>query len=627
MILSALSFLAGIVLVQQFSELPSSQWLLLIAACACIMAWLRYWRWLFFIMGVLWAIVFALSRLADRLPEALEGFDMPVTGIVVDLPQQDERRTRFDFRVTESAQQLPSNIRLSWYFPDQSVKSGQRWSFMVKLKRPHGNLNPGGFDYERWLFTQNVGATGYVRPNPKPVLLGRASAWSSISVWRQSITDRLSDLLINSPSLGLIKALTIGDGSSITQNQWDVFRKTGTTHLVVISGSHVGLIAGLAYFLVLRFWARTGWLKWSPQTVAAVVAMVVAVFYAGLAGFSVPTQRSVIMLVIAMLAVILQRNIRPFNTLAIALVAVLLFDPLSVLSVGFWLSFLAVLMIVYVIAGRLRSSGYLLDVIKINWATSVGLSPLLLLFFQQVSLISPLANFIAVPVISLLAVPLALVGVLVMFVSPFLAVKLFFIVDVALQGLGWLLFHMAEWTYATVTHVQPSVWALVFAIPGVLLLLAPRGIPARWLSLIMFLPLIFTASKKPEPGSINLTVLDVGQALSLVVQTQNHWLIYDAGAKFSEESDIGKSVLLPFLRQQGAEKVDKLIISHGDNDHIGGAVSVLRGIPVEQLLTSAPERLTDYLPVKCRAGQTWLWDDVRFISYTITFYTNKLMNS
>jgi len=234
MILSALSFLAGIVLVQQFSDLPSIQWLLMIAACAGIMAWLRYWRWLFFIMGVLWAIVFALSRLADRLPEALEGFDIPVTGIVVDLPQQDERRTRFDFRVTESVQQLPSNIRLSWYFPDQPVKSGQRWSFMVKLKRPHGNLNPGGFDYERWLFTQNVGATGYVRPSPKPVLLGRTSAWSSISVWRQSITDRLSDLLINSPSLGLIKALTIGDGSSITQNQWDVFRKTGTTHLVVI---------------------------------------------------------------------------------------------------------------------------------------------------------------------------------------------------------------------------------------------------------------------------------------------------------------------------------------------------------------------------------------------------------
>lgn len=167
---------------------------------------------------------------------------------MVDLPQQDERRTRFDFKVTESAQKLPSNMRLSWYFPEQPVKSGQCWSFMVKLKRPQGSLNPGGFDYERWLFTQDVGATGYVRPSPKPVLLGRVSAWKSISIWRQSITDRLSALLNYSPSLGLIKALTIGNGSSITQNQWDVFRKTGTMHLVVISGSHVGLIAGLAYF-------------------------------------------------------------------------------------------------------------------------------------------------------------------------------------------------------------------------------------------------------------------------------------------------------------------------------------------------------------------------------------------
>jgi competence protein ComEC len=318
------------------------------------------------------------------------------------------------------------------------------------------------------------------------------------------------------------------------------------------------------------------------------------------------------MLVIIMAAIILQRNIHPFNTLAVALFAVLVFDPLSVLSVGFWLSFLAVALIIYVIAGRLGKVSYFFEAIKINWATSVGLSPLLLLFFQQVSLISPLANFIAVPVISLLAVPLALVGVLVMFISPFIALKLFLIVDGALQGLWWFLERMAALPFATITQAQPSLWALVFAIPGVLLLLAPRGIPARWLSLVMFLPLIFTEPKNPEPGNINLTLLDVGQALSLVVQTQNHWLVYDTGAKYSEESDIGKSVLLPFLRQQGAEKVDKLIISHGDNDHIGGAVSVLRGIPVEQLLTSAPERLKDYAPVKCRAGQSWLWDDVRF---------------
>ena len=566
MIVFALSFLAGLLVVQQFPELPGSQWLIAVTVVAGIMGWLRYWRWLFFVMGMLWAIVFAITRLADRLPESLEGIDIPVKGVIADLPEQDERKTRFDFIVTGSAEKLPSKLRLSWYFPDQPIKAGQHWSFVVKLKRPHGSLNPGGFDYERWLLTEGIGASGYVRTSSKPVLLGRDSPWTSIAVWRQSITDRLALLLSDRPNIALIKALTIGDGNSITQNQWDVFRKTGTIHLVVISGSHVGLVASLVYFLVLKLWAWTGLLAWSPQRVAALAAMLVAVFYAGLAGFSVPTQRSVIMLAIVMLAIILQRNTRPFNTLAVALFAVLAFDPLAVLSAGFWLSFLAVSVIVYAVAGRLGKSGYFLEIIKINWVASVGLSPLLLFFFQQVSLVSPLANFIAVPVISLVAVPLSLLAVLLMFTLPLLASKLFIIVDTALQGLWWLLTYLAKLPLATINHAQPSIWALVFAIPGVLLLLAPRGIPTRWLSLVMFLPLVFTLPKKPETGAIYMTLLDVGQGLSVVVQTTNHWLVYDTGAKFSAESDIGQSVVLPFLRWQGAGKIDKLIISHGDND-------------------------------------------------------------
>ena len=612
MIVSALSFLAGLLLVQQFQVLPGGQWLIGITVGAGIMAWLRYWRGLFFVMGVLWAIVFAITRLADRLPESLEGIDIPVKGIIAGLPEQDERRTSFDFIVTGSAKKLPSKLRLSWYYPDQDIKAGQHWSFAVKLKRPHGSLNPGGFDYERWLFTEGVGATGYIRPSPKPVLLGRDSAWTSMAVWRQSITDRLSQTLSDRPNIALIKALTIGDGSTITHNQWDVFRKTGTTHLVVISGSHVGLVAGLVYFLVLKLWAWTGLLTWSPHRAGAVAALLSAIFYAGLAGFSVPAQRSVIMLAIVLLAIVLQRNTRPFNTLAVALIAVLALDPLAVLSAGFWLSFLAVSVIVYAIAGRLGKTGYVLEIIKINWATSVGLAPLLLLFFQQVSLISPLANFIAVPVISLLVVPFSLLAVLVMFVSPLIANKLFMIVEATLQGLWWLLARLAELPFATINHAQPSVWVLVFAIPGILLLLAPVGMPSRWLSLVMFLPLVFTASDKPETGDIKLTLLDVGQGLSAVVQTANHWLVYDTGAKFSTESDLGQSVLLPFLRLQGAGKIDKLIISHGDNDHIGGAVSLMLGIPVEQVLTSVPRQLSDYSPVMCEAGQSWTWDKVRF---------------
>ena len=612
MIVSSLSFLAGLLLVQQFSELPGSQWLIVVIVVAVIMAWLRYWRSLFFVLGVLWAIVFAITRLTDRLPESLEGIDIPVKGIIADLPEKDERRTSFDFIVTQAAQKLPSKLRLSWYYPDQTIKAGQHWAFAVKLKRPHGSLNPGGFDYEQWLFTEGIGATGYVRPSSKPVLLGRDSAWTSIAVWRQNITDRLSQILSDRPNIALIKALAIGDGDSITQNQWDVFRKTGTTHLVVISGSHVGLVAGLVYFLVLKMWAWTGLLAWSPQRVAAVAAMLAAVFYAGLAGFSVPAQRSVIMLAIVMLAIIFQRNTRPFNTLAVALFAVLAFDPLAVLSAGFWLSFLAVSVIVYAIAGRLGKTGYFLEVIKINWATSVGLSPLLLFFFQQISLISPLANFIAVPVISFLVVPLSLLAVLVMFGSPLLASKLFIIVDTTLQGLWWLLARFAELPLATISHAQPSVWALVFAIPGILLLLSPVGIPSRWLSLVMFLPLVFSVSQKPETGDIKMTLLDVGQGLSAVVQTANHWLVYDTGAKFSTESDMGQSVLLPFLRLQGAGKIDKLIISHGDNDHIGGAASLMLGIPTEQVLTSVPQQLSNYSPVMCATGQSWTWDKVRF---------------
>ncbi|MDD5580742.1 MAG: DNA internalization-related competence protein ComEC/Rec2 [Methylobacter sp.] len=612
MVVSSLSFLAGVLLVQQFHALPDVKWLIPCAIAACIMAWLRFWRSLFFIAGILWAILFALDRLSDQLPKQLEAIDIQIEGTIADLPEQDDRHVRFDFIVTATEQNLPSKLRLSWYYPNQEVKAGQHWSFTVKLKQVHGSMNPGGFDYERWLFTEGIGATGYVRTIPKPVLLKQDSALASISVLRQKITDQLSATLGDSKSLALIKALTIGDSNSITQNQWDVFRKTGTTHLVVISGSHIGLVAGLVYFLALRIWAWTGLLVWSPQKVAAFSAVAMGIFYSALAGFSVPTQRSLIMLAIVMAAIIRQRNTRPFNILAVALFAVLLFDPLAVLSAGFWLSFFAVSLIIYAIAGRLGNPGYFWEAIKINWVTSIGLSPLLLLFFQQVSLIAPVANLCAVPVISLLVVPLSLLSVMIMFISPILAGKLLFWVDQALQGLWWLLVQLAAIPQSTIIHTQPSYWALFFALPGILILLAPRGIPARWLGLIMFLPLVFTDAKKPEASDFRMTLLDVGQGLSVVVQTANHLLVYDTGAKFSSEYDIGQGVILPFLRGQGIRKIDRLIISHGDNDHIGGAQSLMRGIHTEEVLTSVPQMLSGYAPIVCTAGQAWIWDQVKF---------------
>jgi competence protein ComEC len=612
MVIYALSFLAGIVLVQQFSVLPGYQWLIAGIAAAAVIAWRGYWRGLFFMMGVLWAVLFAMFRLADRLPEQLEGIDIPVKGYISELPKQDEKLSRFDFIVTESTQKLPSRLRLSWYHPDQQIKAGQHWALTVKLKRPHGTFNPGSFDYERWLFIEGVGATGYVRTPPKPELLAQVSAWTSIVVWRQSIADRLDQVLTNASGRALIKALTIGDGSAISPDQWDLFRQTGTTHLIVISGSHIGLVAGLVYFLVLRCWAWTGILSWPPQKVAAVSALLVAVFYSALAGFSVPAQRAVIMLAIVMAAIILQRNNRPFNTLAIALFAVLLYDPIAVLSAGFWLSFLAVAIIIYAVAGRLVKPAYLEGVIKINWATTLGLSPLLLFFFQQVSLVAPLANLIAVPVISLFVVPLSLIAVMILFFAPLPAKALLLPVEYVLQGLCWLLGQLANIPMATITHPTPSILALLFAVPGILLLLAPKGIPARWLGLVLFLPMIFTGKNQPEQGEIKMTLLDVGQGLSAVVQTANHLLVFDTGAKFSSDSDMGKTVIMPFLQYQGIGRIDKLIVSHGDNDHIGGAESVMLGIPTETVMTSVPQQLAGYSPIACKSGQAWVWDQISF---------------
>ena len=612
MVTLVLCFLAGILLVQQMPELPEIAWLVLGLVSAGILASLRYWRGLFFVLGVVWAIAFASSRLHDQLPEPLAGQDVQIDGYIADLPEHESNHVRFNFNVLKSVQNIPDNLRLTWYYPDQLIKAGQHWSFTVRLKRPHGNFNPGGFDYERWLFLEGIGATGYVRPKPAPKLLDNGSTQTSLLVWRQYIADQLGQLLPDSESLPLIKALTIGDGDSLTPQQWDIFRKTGTTHLMVISGSHIGLVAGLVYLLVIRLWAWTGILAWSPQKVAAILALVTAIFYAELTGFSVPAQRSALMIAIAMIAIIQQRNTRPYNVLAVALFAVLLVDPLAVLSAGFWLSFIAVSLIIYVIAVRLGKLGFFRSGIKINWVTSVGLAPLLLFFFQQVSLIAPLANLIAVPIISLVIVPLALLATLVMFAVPIAAAKIFLVVGFTLQGLWWILVNLAALPSSTISHIQPSWWALAFAVPGIVLLFAPKGMPSRWLGLLMLFPLAFTAPDKIASGAIKLTLLDVGQGLSAVVQTANHVLVYDTGAKFSSTSDSGQSVVLPFLRNKAIDKINTLIISHGDNDHIGGVESLLSSMQTEQLLTSVPQLLELHSPTRCKAGQSWSWDSVTF---------------
>lgn len=620
--MSILAFCVAVLLVQLFPSLCPSPWMYLIGL---IPLWFgikfRYWPPMFFVAGLLLTHYDAQNRLAHRLDPQLQGVDLAIEGVVASLPESDAHSVRFNFDVTHGAVHLPAHLRLSWYYPQQAVKAGQRWRFMVRLKRPHGSLNPGGFDYESWLLLQDIGATGTVHDSAQAQWLGDGGYAYAVLRWRQQLAEKLAALLPENNNLGLIKALTLGDGDAITQRQWEVFRQTGIVHLMVISGSHIALVAGWCYVIVRKLWVLSGSLRYSPQKVAAIAAVCGGIGYALLAGFAVPAQRAVVMTIVGLLAMLLQRYVRAGYALAMAALLVTAAQPVAVLAPGFWLSFGAMALIAYVIVGRLRQSSWLISAMKIQWAMALGLTPLLLLFFQQVSLLSLPANFIAVPLIGFVTVPLALSAVLLLPLLPQASVWLLQAVDLSLQGLDWLLHGLLRIPYALLSHPQPAWWAVLLAVIGALLLLAPRGISGRWLGALLWLPLLFPLREEIESGAVKITLLDVGQGLSAVVQTHGHSLVFDTGAKYSESFDMGQAVVLPFLRSQSVERVDTVIISHGDNDHRGGLDALLQGIKTIRLSSSDSGILQRYSAEFCTGGRQWQWDGVTFTLLTPRHHT------
>jgi competence protein ComEC len=370
-------------------------------------------------------------------------------------------------------------------------------------------------------------------------------------------------------------------------------------------------------FLVVRWlWSLPGVtvLFVPAPLIAAAAALLAALGYAALAGFAVPTQRALVMLAVTLGGVFLRRRTSPSVLLAAALLAVLLVDPLAVISPGFWLSFAAVAVILYALSGadaqdwkeRLIAWG------RLQWAIAAGLLPLLLFLFQQVSLSGPFANLVAIPVVELVVIPATLLGVAGSFLLPdSLAVWPFLLAAKALSILWPMLELLARVEGSQWIQHNPPLWTLGAAIVGVLLLLAPRGIPARWLGLVWLLPMLLLHPALPAPGEARVTLLDVGQGLAVVVQTAGHTLVYDTGARLNARFDAGRAVVVPYLRHTGVTRVDTLIISHGDNDHIGGSMSLLAAMPVTRVLSSVPERLAN--AEACRNGQTWEWDRVRFV--------------
>lgn len=618
--LAAVLFLTGIVTFQQLDELPVLYWGLSLAIIIPL-AWFypNFRSITIFIGGFLWAMLQAQIILFHSLDTELEGQDITVYGSIASLPEVKDRRVRFEFEITQllhngQAHKHPQRIRLSWYDQAPELKVGQSWQLVVRLKRPHGLMNPGGFDYEGWLYQNRIRATGYVRDSDDNKLLGAPTGRYVIAVFRERLAAAIRQQLPDSAFAGVITALAIGDVREISARQWEVFRRTGTTHLIAISGMHITLIASLLFYLIKAGWSRSVFLvtRIPAPTAAGMGALIAALAYALLAGFSIPTQRAWLMITVAMIALMFKRQRAISHVLAIALIAVLLLDPFAVMDVGFWLSFGAVAIIFFGTAGRLRPSGWWWKWGKIHVLITIGLTPLLLLFFQQLSWVSPLANFIAVPWVTFLVIPPALIGTVLVLPFPLLAQPLFEAGNFSMATLWRLLELLAQPAWVTGNQAVPSLAAFIAAAIGVALLLAPRGIPIRWLGVFWFLPLLMMRPSAPAAGAYQFTLLDVGQGLAAVLRTQEHVLIFDTGPRFSADFDTGQAVIVPYLIAQGIKKIDVLIVSHGDNDHKGGVESLLELYPVEKILSSVPEQINHATATSCVAGQRWRWNEVDF---------------
>lgn len=613
---AAIAFLGGILIVQQLAVLPSPAWALLLLPVLLVA--LRYPRALalaFLIAGVAWASWRAGLILQEQLSPELEGRDIVVEGNIAELPQPTEYGTRFVFdvkqaRVDTTAVTVPRRIRLSADH-DVDVHVGETWRFTVRLKRPHGLQNPGGFDYEAYLFRQRLRATGYVRAQPTPQRMGAGADGYRLHRLRQGLGERMRSLMPDEPYGGLLVALANGDSGGITDAQWDTLRATGTLHLVAISGLHISLIAGVFYWLARLLWSLPAvtLLRLPAQFAGAIAGLIAATTYAALAGFVVPTQRALIMLAVAMGAILLRRRVPPSRLLAVALLLVLAFDPMAVMAPGFWLSYAAVAVIVYVVHGERGAVAWWRRLGGIQWAIALGMLPLTLWLFQRVSLVAPFANLLAVPVFDVFVVPITLLGAFFSGVGMDASAGLLFqLGGLLLHGLWQALTFLAGFDHAQWVQHRPAPWAFACALTGIAILLAPRGWPARAIGIVWLLPMFMVHPAAPAAGEVWFTLLDVGQGLAAVVRTGNHVLVFDSGPRWSPRSDAGRSVVVPYLRAQGIARIDTLFVSHGDNDHAGGVYSITGALPVVRIVSGA----SGVAGERCHAGQHWSWDGIDF---------------
>lgn len=616
-----LALLAGAYALHFLTSLPPAGSLVVVAAVAASCIFFRRLRLAGCVLsGFCVAWHSSADLLADRLSDDLQDSTVEVTGRVAGFPEQRGDSLRFVLQ-TSDGDRLPSRLRLAWYDVADQPAIGETWQLKVRLRRPRGFANPVGFDYEQWLFRQGIGATGYVVQHPQNRLLAEVPV-APFAVLRRSLANRIGSVAGDNDAAAVLLAITVGARHRISQQQWEKYAITGTSHLMAISGLHIGLAAGGAFLL---FWIGLApFCRWANlRDRAALMAALVAVAYAAVSGFAVPAQRAMLMALLVMAASLVRRETQPETILAAAAMVVFLTEPIAILSPGFKLSFAAVAILLWSARQRrftqAAPGGFgrqFLEGMKrlppLQLTLLFGLLPMTALIFGRVAWLAPLVNLLVLPVFNLLTVPTALLGLLLDGPLRTFGDGLLRVSWLSVRGMLWLIDSVADWHPARIDIATASPRLIPVVLLAALWALLPPGWPGRKVAWIAGLCAVLLRPAAVPPGCLDLTVLDVGQGQAMVVRTPRRNLVFDTGPAFRSGGDTGQLVLAPYLRTLGIKRIDMLLISHGDLDHAGGVGSLEQSTGIAQVISG------DYLgrmagpQLRCRRGQAWLWDGVQF---------------
>ena len=602
---------AGVLFAQGFFIKQLPVWPLIAGLLLCFAVRRRTWA-AAALLGLGWATLNLHLHLADRLDSSLSGSRQIIEGRIGSLPEVHDDFTRFRFQPVpgQGAALLPRSLLTYWYRDPPALLPGETWRLELLLKPPWGWVNFHGPDREMWLFAEGIGGLATVRSGER--LRPNRHYFSDWNALRQTIRSRLNQSVSNESNRAVVAALAIADRSGLSARQRDTLQHTGTAHLLAISGLHIGLAAlcGLWFARLLSLAVPLRWSAGLAYPVTLLASFVLAALYAALAGFGTSTVRALLMLAVAILAMLLRRAIHPGQAILTALALILLFDPLAILSAGFWLSFAAVGVLLLLFSkGHSRDRAWWRQLLRAQAGIMVVMLPLTAWWFQSASISGLIANLLAIPWVSVVVVPSILLGLILLPCSDVLSALAF---SAAGGAAGWLLQVLdvlASLPVSSLALPRPSVWSLVLATLGALMLLLPRGMRHRWLGVLLLLPL-FAADQAPAEQQIRIDVLDVGQGTAVLVNSSKHLLLYDSGPGDGKNFDVVDSVIGPAVLRSGHTSPDRILISHNDLDHSGGLNGLRRRYPAAAVYASLPEAVAGIEP--CDDTLHWQWDDMAF---------------